>query len=128
MSRSIPRIALATVATTALALAVGTAPAAAIRNIDYCGILVAPKSPCAQSLSSGGSFIYNVAYYNGSGTVAVCEKVLSAPFELSRRCNARDNIVGSGRDLNDFQGMGMDAYVGNDSAYNHTIWGTASAA
>lgn len=67
----------------------------------------------------------NVAQYPGTGTVSVCQRVISLEGgnTLSRRC--RNNTAGSETDLNAYPRAHKYATVGNDSNYRHTIDGTA---
>jgi len=99
----------------------GSSSASALTSINYCGILVNPNSACPFYIT--GSFTTNTASYSGSGNVGVCERVDSPPANLSRRCDNR--IVGSSTDLNGWYGYYMEAKVGNDSNYRHTIDGQA---
>ncbi len=79
------------------------------------------KTACAEGVR--GVFIINQASYPGAGTVAVCERVITSAGTVSRRCNGRDNIVTSERDLNPYYGVQMGGTAGNDSAWTHTING-----
>lgn len=113
-------------ATAALAAAAGAAPSASAGVLSYCGVLTPPKTACSQAADSNGTYFYdNQAYYGGSGTVSVCEKVYlyATGSMISRRC--ADTLVGTGGDLSSWAGWRMAAFVGNNSDYNHTINGYA---
>ena len=120
MLRHAARLALALLVALGVGLAASSS-ASALTQINYCGILVNPNSACPLYLT--GSFTTNTASYTGSGNVGVCERVDSPPVNLSRRCDNR--IVGSSTDLNGWYGYFMEARVGNDSNYRHTIHGQA---
>ncbi|MCW3047306.1 MAG: hypothetical protein JWO74_1590 [Solirubrobacterales bacterium] len=97
-----------------LALHAATASAG---QVNYCGILVAPYSPCTSSTS--GVYNYNEASYPGTGTVSVCEKVYDQYGLVSRFCH--DNVAGSGGQIG--VSRYFDMYVGNNSGNQHTVDG-----
>ena len=109
-----------------VSVALSALPAAAAYQ-SYCGSVVAPYSSCSQYVI--GNFDNNVVDYPGSGTVNVCEHTYNwQGTTISRRC--ADNYVGAGSDLCSLYNQGiqgsMDAYVGNNSGYWHTIVGYVS--
>lgn len=120
--RTLRRLLATLVAVAGLGM-VASSSASAIVAINYCGVLVNANSACWHYAT--GSFITNTARYQGSGNVGVCERVDSPPVNISRRCDNR--IVGSSTDLNGWYGYFMEARVGNDSNYRHTIHGQALA-
>lgn len=111
-------------AATCLAVLLGIASSANAVAIGYCGYAIPANTACPQVVNSGGnSFYENVAAYAGSGTVSVCQKVLTNAGQISRRCRNRSaETLG---DLGPYAGVQMIAYVGNDSPWTHTINGIA---
>lgn len=104
--------------------ALGAAPASAAR-FDYCNKPVPAYTACDVVADSNSAYFYdNQAQYTGAGTVGVCQKVYlyATGAQISRRC--RDTLVGTYGDLSGYTGR-MFAYVGNDSAWTHTINGHA---
>lgn len=64
----------------------------------------------------------NIAQYSGAGTVSVCERAneyLGA--QISRRC--ANNYVDSAQDICPYTAINMHLYAGNNSIWDHTIWG-----
>lgn len=85
--------------------------------ISYCGIPVNPLSACSQTTGSV-LLAYNEARYNGAGSINVCQKVMQGATQVDRLC-ARDKIWTFGAlPYGSYVG-----YVGNDSAWVHTIDG-----
>jgi hypothetical protein len=102
------------------------ASSAGAASFHYCGLLTPPYTACSQVADSNSAYFYdNVAAYGGSGTVSVCQKVYTwwNGAQISRRC--ANGSVGTAGDLVPYAGLRMIAYVGNNSAYNHTIDGYA---
>lgn len=105
--------------------AVFSGTASAATAWPYCGRLVDPHSACPIVATSPAIYL-NIASYGGSGTVPVCERVITTegPNTISRRCNATRNIVSSEVDLAPYPSAQKQASVGNDSNFRHTIDGT----
>lgn len=122
-------VAGATVAALATPLALAM-PAAASADDDYCNNIVSPYTDCADMGYGAGSYAngvwdINIAYYNGQGTVNVCEHTYIGYSTISDRC--ANTIAESDSDLCPYYdaGDGMSGHAGNDSANNHTIYGVA---
>jgi hypothetical protein len=99
--------------------------------IYYCGIVVAPYTDCANQ--SGGSWVdgdvyYNQAYYNGSGTVWVCQNtyIYGTGNSISRSCGPQSASSGCALDYYYENFYKLSAHMGNDSAYYHTVHGVAN--
>ncbi len=95
---------------------------------NYCGTLVQPYTACSGTSGLTWTADYgtwNEAYYSGNGYISVCQKIISNDLgQISRTCNPVDcycNYSNSGviDDPLDY----VTGYVGNNSAYAHTING-----
>jgi hypothetical protein len=105
---------------------IGASSASADQVIFYQAFLQPTEAfPYAGGALQSGVY-YNNAYYEGSGTVSVCEKATSSNGTvMSRRCG--NNNAGSEGDLN-FNGacagsFPMAMWIGNNSSFAHTIKG-----
>ena len=110
-----------------LAFAAGTARATEY----YCGILVLPYTDCADMPLGDyayGAIYYNQAYYNGSGTVSVCQHdyIYGTTDTVSRTCGNNSADSGCSLDAYYTDGYELRADVGNNSAYSHTIHGVVN--
>lgn len=124
--RSLRRLFLGLVACLAVAVPLVGASSASAGVVLYQAFL----QPTEAFAYAGGALqsgvYYNVAFYEGSGTVSVCEKATSSNGTImSRRCG--NNEAGSQTDLN-FNGecansLPMAMWIGNNSAFAHTIRG-----
>jgi hypothetical protein len=125
--RNLRRLALGLLACLTVAVPlIGASSASADRGVVYEAFL----QPTQAFAYAGGALqsgvYYNVAFYEGAGTVSVCEKATSSNGTvMSRRC--ANNESGSQTDLN-FNGacansLPMTMWIGNNSGFAHTIRG-----
>lgn len=125
--RSLRRLMLGLVACLAVAVPlIGASSASASQVIYYQAFL----QPTENHAYAGGALqsgvYYNNAYYEGAGTVSVCEKATSSNGTvMSRRCG--NNGAGSEGDLYFNTGCAgsfpMAMWIGNNSGFAHTIKG-----
>jgi len=107
-------------------LLLAAAPSANAYIHDYCGYLTPPYSRCPDSYPSSSvthsNHDQNRARYPGTGGVRVCERIEYGygGALLSRECGtSTGNWITSG-----WSSFGFStAFVGNDSANNHTVDG-----
>lgn len=93
---------------------------------SYCGEPLPPHTSSEGYCGLNYIVHYNIATYQGSGTVGVCEKSRFPPGNgvVSRRCGTTQ--IDSNHDLDPYCSalQRTTNYVGNDSAWTHTIRGT----
>jgi hypothetical protein len=125
--RNLRRLALGLVACLAVAVPlVGASSAMAEHAVFYQAFLQPTEAfPYAGGALQSGVY-YNNAYYEGAGTVSVCEKATSSNGTvMSRRCG--NNGAGSEGDLYFNTGCAgsfpMAMWIGNNSGFAHTIKG-----
>ncbi|MGN6276038.1 MAG: hypothetical protein ACTHNP_08945 [Solirubrobacterales bacterium] len=125
--RSLRRLFLGLVACLAVAVPLAVASSASAARVVYYQAFLYPTEayPYAGGALQSGVY-YNNAYYEGSGTVSVCEKATSSNGTvMSRRCG--NNGAGSEGDLYFNTGCSgsfpMAMWIGNNSSYAHTIKG-----
>lgn len=90
--------------------------------VTYCDFLVAPYSACGDVLT--GRYAQNGAFYNGSGTVSVCQRGYYGSTTISRTC-ANNYVFGGSSDYGYYynNNLAVRLTVGNNSSYRHTIEG-----
>jgi hypothetical protein len=122
---------LALVMATTIGLFSVTTAEATVGPNNYCGQLTQPMTSCSQTSgsqytgSAPNDHIDNEAYYQGSGYISLCQKIVnSAATEVNRTCNPAScdcNYTNSPDTPvnNDF----VVGYAGNNSANAHTING-----
>jgi hypothetical protein len=104
----------------ASAMLLGGAGVAGATTTQYCNQVVAPMTACPAVYS--GTTNQNIAQYPGSGTVSVCERATEYNgLTVSRRC--ANNYVDSAQDICPYTSIPMNLYAGNNSSWDHTIWG-----
>lgn len=113
---------LASVALLVGALGIGTTNASAYVGHAYCGVLLAPQARCYDQGES--NMTGNVALYQGSGTVYVCQAVYaygSPEGYVSASCG--NNGAGAANNVSGYLGHFLQGSVQNGSTFNHTING-----
>lgn len=121
--RSIIRRVLLPLALVIGALSVGVPGAQALVEHHYAGQLIEPGVTWYSPESSIGTNITgNIAVYEGSGTVSVCQRTFDFTSNVYRE-GCANNAVGNALNLTPYLGHQLWPAVKNNSAFTHTIHG-----